>query len=125
MNQDSRREKISILFFAKTLLFQYILTSLLLALLAFLLYKMRLGEGIVSIAIIVIYVVATMFGGWITGKRMENRRFLWGLFIGGVYFLLLVLISIIMGGSNLQVGNSFWTTLILCAGGGMLGGMLS
>lgn len=113
------------MFFMKVLLFQYILTGLLLALLAFLLYKMGLGENIVSIAIIVIYVVATVFGGWMTGKKMESRRFLWGLLMGCAYFLLLTIISFVAGGDNLQVSNSFWTTLILCAGGGMLGGMLS
>ena len=125
MNQDIKGGKFPILFFLKTLLFQYILTGLLLALLAFLLFKMGLGEKVISIAIIVIYVVATMFGGWLAGKKMENRRFLWGLGVGCAYFLILTIVSLVAGGDSLHMGNSFWTTLVLCAGGGMLGGMIS
>jgi len=125
MSQDIKSIRIPVMFFMKVLLFQYILTGVLLALLAFLLYKMGLGEGVVSFAIIVIYVLATMSGGWLTGKKMENRRFMWGLAVGCIYFLLLTMISLMTGGDSIQVGNSFWTTLVLCAGGGMLGGMFS
>lgn len=93
--------------------------------LAFLLYKLGLGERIVSFAIIVIYVVSTFFGGMLAGKKMENRKFLWGLLVGGAYFLLLTFASAILGEEGIGLGNSFWTTLVLCAGGGMLGGMVS
>ena len=88
-------------------------------------YKLDLGEKTVSIAIIVIYIVATMFGGFVAGRRMGNRRFLWGLVMGCAYFLILAVVSFIVGKGSIEVGNSFFTTLALCAGGGMLGGMLS
>lgn len=109
----------------KSLLFSYILTVLMLGVLAFLLYKLQLGEKAVSIAIIVIYVAATFFGGFLAGKRMRSRRFLWGLLVGGAYFIILAAVSLIAGKGNIQMGNSFFTTLVLCAGGGMLGGMVS
>ena len=113
-----------IIFLLKTLVFQYILTGVLLAILAFVLLKTGLGEKAVSIAVIAIYIVATVFGGWMSGRKMENRRFLWGLLMGGGYFLVLALVSLMAGG-DISGGNTFVTTLILCAGGGMLGGMLS
>ena len=125
MNQSKISGEFPFFFLIKTLLFQYIITGVLLALLAFLLYKTGLGEKTVSIAIIVIYVAATLFGGWMVGKRMGNRRFMWGLLMGCGYFLLLTICSLIMGGENIQVGNSFWTTLMICACSGMLGGMIS
>lgn len=109
----------------KSLLFSYILTVLMLGVLAFLLYKLQLGEKAVNIAIIVIYVAATFFGGFLAGKRMRTRRFLWGLAVGSAYFVILAAVSLIAGKGNIQVGNSFFTTLALCAGGGMLGGMVS
>lgn len=112
-------------FFLKSLLFSYILTGVLLAVLAFLLYKFGLGERVVSIAIIVIYVAATFFAGFAAGKRMGNRRFLWGLLMGSAYFLVLTAVSFIVGKGSMQAGNSFFSTLALCAGGGMLGGMFS
>lgn len=125
MNQSAGREAFPIFFFIKTLLFQYILTGVLLLVLAFMLYKLELGERIVSFVIIAIYVVATFFGGVLAGKRMENRKFLWGLLVGGAYFLLLTVASAVLGEEGIRLGNSFWTTLVLCVGGGMLGGMVS
>lgn len=123
--KNAGTERIPFGFLLKSLLFSYILTALLLAVLAFLLYKLSLGEKAVSIAIIVIYVAATFFGGFVAGKKIGSRKFLWGLFMGGVYFLVLAAVSLCVGKGGLQLGNSFFTTLVLCAGGGMLGGMLS
>lgn len=118
-------EGIPVVFLCKSLLFSYILTGVMLALLAFLLYRFGLSEKVVSGAVIVIYVAATLFAGFVTGKRIGNRRFLWGLLMGCAYFLILMLVSLIAGKGSVEIGNSFFTTLALCAGGGMLGGMLS
>ncbi len=125
MEQKENTRELPVFFLVKTLLFSYILTGILLALLAFLLYRLRLGEKAVSAAIIVIYVAATFFGGFVAGKKLESRRFLWGLVMGAAYFLVLALISLAAGQGGIQLGNSFLTTFVLCAGGGMLGGMLS
>lgn len=125
MEQDPKTEGIPVGFLVKSLLFSYILTAALLALLAFLLYKLGLDEKIVSIAISAIYVVGTFFGGFVMGKKMGSRKFLWGLLMGTVYFLVLAVVSLCAGKGNIQMGSSFFTTLALCAGGGMLGGMVS
>ncbi len=112
-------------FLLKCLLFSYILTAGLLVLLAFVLYKFGLGEGPVAIAIVAIYVLATFFAGFMTGKRMGSRKFLWGLLMGTAYFVVLALVSLVAKGAEEALGESFMTTLLLCAGGGMLGGMFS
>lgn len=125
MEQKSNTEEFPIFFLLKTLLFSYILTGVLLAILAVLLYKFRLGEKAVTLAIIVIYVIGTFFGGFMAGRRLKNRKFLWGLLLGTAYFVVLALVSLAAGGGRIQLGNSFLTTFVLCAGGGMLGGMLS
>ena len=108
-----------------TLLVMYILTGAALFLLAFLLYKMELTENIVTIGIMVIYVVSGLLGGIIIGKRMKTRRFLWGILIGGAYFVVLLIGSLLMNqgisGDGLHVGM----TLIMCMGAGMIGGMIS
>lgn len=125
MEQTTNQGNIPILFLLKTLLFSYILTGALLALLAFLLYKVGLTERIVSIVIIAIYVASTFFAGFVAGKRLKNRKFLWGLLMGSAYFLVLLGISVILGEPAGQLGDSVVTTLVLCTAGGMLGGMLS
>ena len=63
MERNQGMKGVPVAFFLKSLLFSYILTGALLALLAFLLYRFGLGERVVSIAIIAIYVVATFFSG--------------------------------------------------------------
>lgn len=123
--QSAAEGEMPVFFLLKSLLFSYILTAGMLLLLAFLLFKLQLSERPVSLAIIVIYVTATLFAGFITGKKMKNRRFLWGLIIGMAYFVVLAMVSLAVKQSPQALGNSFFTTFILCAGGGMLGGMLS
>ncbi|HJA94226.1 MAG TPA: TIGR04086 family membrane protein [Candidatus Eisenbergiella merdipullorum] len=115
----------AILFLLKCLLLSYLLTGACLMLLALLLYKLRLSEQIVSIAIIVIYVAAVFLAGFLAGKRMKNRRFLWGLAAGLAYFGIMVLVSLAVNHSLRGLDTHFLSTLILCAAGGMLGGMLS
>ncbi len=94
MEQNPKTEGIPAGFLVKSLLFSYILTALLLALLAFLLYKLGLDEKSVSISMIAIYVVCTFFGGFIMGKKTGSRRFLWGLLTGTLYFLVLAVVSL-------------------------------
>ncbi len=124
-SKQGKTGEIPVLFLLKSLLFSYILTGGLLLLLALLLYKAGLSQKVVSACIIVIYVLATFFVGFMSGKKLGSRKFLWGALMGAAYFLVLVLISLAV---NHQLGvltNSFLTTLVLCSGGGMLGGMLS
>ncbi|MCH5275846.1 MAG: TIGR04086 family membrane protein [Lachnospiraceae bacterium] len=113
------------LFLLKCLTLAYILTAVLLALLALLVYRFNLSEKLVSLIIIAIYVGTTFFGGWMAGKRLQKRKFLWGLLVGSLYFLVLVVLSLIVNRSFQDVAVNFFTILALCAGGGMLGGMFS
>lgn len=123
--QSAKEGGVPVFFLLKIMLSAYILTAGMLLLLAFLLFKMQLTEKPVSVAIIVIYVLSTLFAGFVTGKKMESKRFLWGLIMGCSYFVVLALVSLAVKQSPEALGSSFFTTLALCAGGGMLGGMLS
>ncbi len=109
----------------KCLLCSYIITVLLLFVLAMLLYSLNLGEGAVAAGIVSIYVAATFVGGFMAGKKLCNRKFLWGLLMGAAYFAVLLIVSLLVNQSVSALGESFLSTLVLCAGGGMLGGMLS
>lgn len=124
-NQRCEMDKNKVLFCFKSLLFSYILTGLFLLLLALLLYRLHLSEKLISFCITVIYIGSNFFLGFITGKKMQNRKFLWGLCMGIVYFLVLAVVSIIADHSIQNLAADFFLTLFLCAGSGMLGGMLS
>ncbi len=109
----------------KALLASYIITGIFLIVLALLLYRFELNERIVSAAIVAIYVLSTFIGGFIIGKLVRVRRFLWGMSLGVIYFALLLLITLgVYRGLNGD-GANLLTTFILCAGGGMAGGMIS
>lgn len=112
-------------FILKCLLLSYLLTTGLLLLLALLLYRFNLMEKVVSACIVGIYILVTFLAGFLAGKREGNRKFLWGLLLGGLYFLILIVISLIVNQGMGEVAGNFFTVLILCCGSGMLGGMLS
>lgn len=112
-------------FLLKCLLVSYLLTTGLLLLLALMLYRFGLSEKIVSICIIAIYIIVTFLAGFWAGKREGSRKFLWGLLLGGLYFLVLILVSLIVNHGVSDLGGNFFTVLLLCTGSGMLGGMVS
>ena len=124
MEQAEGNNKI-VLKILSTLLVMYILTGAALFLLVFLLYKMELTENIVTIGIMVIYVVSGLVGGIIIGKRMNTRRFLGGILIGGAYFVVLLIGSLLMNQGISGDGLHAGMTLIMCMGAGMIGGMVS
>ena len=107
------------------LLCAVLVTIVVLLILAVLLYRMNISAQIISASIIFTYVISCFVGGFLIGKKRKQKKYLWGLLIGGVYFLLVFFVSVLIKGSFKEVSDSLFTTLILCAGGGMLGGMLS
>lgn len=109
----------------RALLISYLLTGLLLLLLAGLLYKFRLDEGKIQIGIILTYILSSFLGGFLAGKIMKNKQFLWGALLGLCYFLIMMIVSIAVNRELQSTSSGFVTTLLLCTGGGTLGGMLS
>ncbi|MEZ3487503.1 MAG: TIGR04086 family membrane protein [Lachnospiraceae bacterium] len=118
--KDSR-----VMWVLKSLLVSYVITGILLLLLAVALYKLELNEKAVSAAITAIYIIATLLGGIIIGKLARVRRYLWGLGLGIGYFALLLLITLGVYRTLNGDAVNLVTAFILCAGGGMAGGMLS
>ena len=109
----------------KALLCAYVVTGILLLVLTLLLYKAGLSEENVNAGIILIYVISTFSGGFVIGKLTGTRKFLWGLLLGVIYFVLLLLISLGIYHSLQADVMNLVTMFLLCAGGGMLGGMIS
>lgn len=107
-----------------TLLLMYVLTGILLLILALLLYKFQLNEKFVSAGIIGVYIFTGLAGGLVIGKRTEKRKFLWGLVIGTIYFLILFAGSVAMNHGLPENMNRMALVWIMCGGAGMIGGML-
>ena len=103
----------------------YIVSAILLLALAFGVYKMGIGEKVVAIGIVLIYIVSCLLAGFLIGKLQKNKKFLWGLLMGGLYFIVLLALTGIVDKGLSQVASDFATTLFICLGSGMLGGMIS
>lgn len=107
------------------LIIAYAVTGVLLAVLAYLVFRFQLGENIADIAIVAIYVVVTFLGAFLTGKKVKEHKFLWGLLLGTLYIAIISVIAIILGQVFHVTSTASLTTIALCVGGGLLGGMLS
>ena len=114
-----------VIFIIKCMLGAYILTAGLLLLLAFMLYRFGLSEKVVSICIIAVYIIVTFLAGLLAGKREGRKKFLWGLVMGVLYFGILVAVSLVVNRGLEDVAGNLMTVFFLCAGSGMLGGMIS
>ena len=114
-----------VIFIIKCMLGAYILTAGLLLLLAFMLYRFGMSEKVVSICIIAVYIIVTFLAGLLAGKREGRKKFLWGLMMGVLYFGILVAVSLVVNSGLEDVAGNMMTVFFLCAGSGMLGGMVS
>ena len=107
------------------LLAGYLITLIGLFVIALLLLQLHLSERVVEIGIILLYVVSVFTAGFIVGKLMKTRKFLWGMVEGLAYYLILFVLSMIMQKNLAMDGRELLTVFCICMGGGMLGGMLS
>ncbi len=109
----------------RDLLISYIITGILLLLLAFLMLKLDISNGVLSGGILVTYILSSFTGGFLLGKSTEQRRFLWGLGMGALYFIILLLISILTNSVMGMEAVRVITVMVICLVSGMLGGMIS
>lgn len=107
------------------LLCAYLVSAAILLVLALLLYKLNLSKEIISAGVTFTYVAAGFLAGFLAGKKMKQKKYIWGLFMGIAYYVILLLISLAVNHSVTGGAQEIFSTLVLCAGGGMLGGMLS
>lgn len=108
----------------KALLLSYVITGVLLLGLAFLLYKLGLGESQVNLGIMITYILSCLIGGFYMGRKGKKRRFLWGMGLGFCYAAFLWAVTYLTERSGGDLKETILMFLI-CILGGALGGMLS
>ncbi len=100
-----------------------VVSMALLLLLAFVMLKLQPETEQIERGILFVYALSGFAGGWYSGRKMGRRKYLWGLAVGALYFVLLFAVS---GMSDTKTGPELarsLAALAICAGGGMLGGM--
>jgi putative membrane protein (TIGR04086 family) len=129
MRREQMRKKeqneVWIMWIVKALLAAYVVTGILLIILALALYKFELNEGAVTAGVTAVYLISTFTGGLVVGKLAKVRRFLWGIVLGILYFALLLLVTVGIYRTFHGSSTEILVTFALCAGGGMAGGMIS
>lgn len=110
---------------AKVMLMEAAVSLAALCLFAVALMKMQPSEGTVRTGVKVVYVLVNLLGGFLVGKVMHQKKFLWGGMTGLIYFAVLSALSFLVHqGFYSDIQNAAVIGL-LCVGGGMVGGMLS
>lgn len=109
----------------KTLFVSYFFTVLALLAAAFAMYKLNLKQDQMETVIVLLYLLSCFLGGFLTGKTMKNRRLLWGLAFGLVYFLILIGVSFLIRHALYKTAGEILRVLAFCAAGGALGGVAS
>lgn len=107
----------------KGLIVAYAMTFLLLIVLAFLMYKCRWNGQLVDVGIALIYMLSAAFAGFVLGGHVLRKKFLWGCLAGLIYALIIVVIAIILNRGCANLADQVIGPVLLCAGGGMIGGM--
>ena len=85
--------------------------------------------GIMLISSVIVLLLLTicsgLIGGCLIGKAMGSQKFLWGLFIGFLYFMFLLLLGIAMMHIDLKQHTQIIGSAFICSISGMVGGMFS
>ncbi len=109
----------------KILLVVYAVTAILLFFTALLMKKFQWDQAVTSIAISISYIVSCFIGGFLMGKVQRTKKFIWGILMGLVYIIIMLMISMAVKHGLHSTMSEFIINLLLCLGGGMLGGMIS
>ena len=108
----------------KVLLFEYVLSIVLLLLVALIMYKTGMSNATAKILILLVYFLTTFTGGMFMAKAQNQKRLIWGGASGLIYLAVLVIVAMIIK-SELACVNNIVTASICCMAGGTIGGIVS
>lgn len=118
-------KKSAVLCLLKSVLLAYVLTGLLILAGGWISYKMDLSDKILNLMVIFIYICVNMFSGIYMGRKLQNKRYIWGMLAGLSYAAILIIISIVVPGGTSGIDLDGICAILLCMAGGSLGGIVS
>lgn len=117
-NNDSRIKHI-----IKGLIFSVCFTAIFLLILSAILVYTNFSEQYINISIILITGVSILIGSSITNIKLKKNGMLNGAIVGGIYLLMLYLISSICSG-NFMINTQTLIVFAVGIGFGILGGVI-
>lgn len=109
----------------KAIILSFLITAILILIFAFIMFKFNISENVIALGVTFIYIISCGFGGFYVGKTIGERKFMWGLLVGASYLVVLFVVSAIVGGDKSLLSENVLSLVLLCLGGGTLGGMLA
>ena len=114
-----------IMLLVKAVLLSFIVSAILLLITSALMLGSNMSASFVGVFVIAIYIISNFLSGLIMGKGMEQRKFLWGIVSGLMYFVVIFVLSIfVMSTKDFSLMATI-RTLLICTISGMVGGMVS
>lgn len=121
----SKKETPFLVHFFISLLLSYFVSTICILLLAFLLYRFHISIKVIDIGVVLLYIISNFAGGYLCGIKLNRRKYLGGLLVGILYFVVLVLLSLIINQSLTGIHVSLLSCFLLCSASGMMGGCIS
>jgi len=109
----------------KALILSFFVTALLIVIFAFFMFKFNISENIIALGVTFIYIISCGAGGLYIGKTIGEKKFMWGFLVGLIYLVILLVVSAIVGGDKSLLSENGFSLVLLCLGGGTLGGMVA
>jgi putative membrane protein (TIGR04086 family) len=110
--------------FAKGLFAAYVVSAVVILVLAFLMFQWDISEGVIRGGIIFTYVISNFVCGMFVSRKRSGRKWLWGMLGGVSYYLILLIVSMICNHVVAASIPGAAPVLFFCISGGMLGGMM-
>lgn len=103
----------------------WLVTAALLLILSVLLLGTGLSTKAAGGIMIAVYILSPFAGGFYLGKKAEQKKYLWGLLFGVLYFVIFCLVSLAINPPGIFSFPLLLKLFLMQAIGGMVGGMLS
>ena len=79
----------------KGIVLAYLLSALALVILSFVMYRWDVSENVIRGGILFAYVFSCFISGMVVSRQHSERKYLWGLLMGAIYFVILWGVSMI------------------------------
>lgn len=119
---EAGKEKIKYLF--KSVIIVMLMTIVLIVLAAALMQYAGIGSDGIAAAVIVMDIVPLFAGAFYLGRRVQEKKFVWGILLGCVIVLAYAGIKMLVYRENVLDGGGI-RTIVLMILSGMAGGMFS
>lgn len=103
----------------------FILSAVILAILAAVLLNGDMSASFITGGVIAAYVISCLVGGFCMGQYTGKHKFVWGIGIGSCYFGVLFLAGKAVYQSGAHSDIQWISSFLICMVAGMLGGMLA